>query len=221
MLSGGLVFVIPLTVMIWLLLSGVTPSFAAKWLVPRLNSLEAIYPDIDVQTVASEDLANFRSDGIDLAIRLGAPPFEKDLSVIPLALMELCAVCSPEYASGTEPIANLKDFASHRLIQDSHNQWDKFWEEAGGKMHYRKIQFNQTALAMDAAVNGQGIALVPHLLIERDVQKGKLVELWRNRSEQQPGYYIVSPKFRLQNPIQQKMIRWFLNEIKAMSPISE
>ncbi|MCZ4280426.1 LysR substrate-binding domain-containing protein [Kiloniella laminariae] len=197
-----------------------TPSFAAKWLVPRLSSFELKHPDIEVQTVASESLANFRSDGVDLAIRLGSPPFAPELDVIPLALMELCAVCSPAYASGLAEIKTFQDFAKHRLIQDSHNQWDRFWERSGVKTDYRKVQFNQTALAMDAAINGQGIALVPHLLIEQDVAQGKLVELWRDRQEPQPGYYIVSPQARPHTQAQKKIINWLLQEVGTAASTS-
>lgn len=194
-----------------------TPSFAAKWLVPRLGAFEETHPDIEVQTDASEGLANFRSDAVDLAIRLTSSPIPQELDAIFLAPIELCAVCSPSYANGLPPIEQLEDFTAHRLIQDSHNQWDKLWEKTGVKATYRKVQFNQTALAMDAAINGQGIALVPRLLIEQDVHMGKLVELWRDCQEQQPGYYLVSLKERRPSPAQQKITDWIVQEVKQAS----
>ena len=191
----------------------VTPSFAAKWLVPRLSAFEDANPDVDVQTVATETLADFKSDGVDLAIRLGVPPFGDGLDAVLLAPLEICAVCSPGFAKDVGPIKRIADFADYRLIQDSHHQWDSLLDEAGIGLSLRKTQFNQTALAMDAAMNGQGIALVPHLLAEADIVQGRLVALWRQVDSMGSGYYIVRPDAGDPNPAQQAMVDWLLGEI--------
>ncbi len=191
----------------------VTPSFAAKWLVPRLSAFEDANPDVDVQTVATETLADFKSDGVDLAIRLGVPPFGDGLDAVLLAPLEMCAVCSPGFAMDVGPIKGIADFADYRLIQDSHHQWDSLLDEAGIGLSLRKTQFNQTALAMDAAMNGQGIALVPHLLAEADIAQGRLVALWRQADSTGSGFYIVRPDAGEPNPAQRAMIDWLHSEI--------
>lgn len=191
----------------------VTPSFASKWLVPRLSAFEDANPDVDVQTVATEALADFRSDGVDLAIRLGVPPFGDGLDAVLLAPLESCAVCSPGFAGEVGAIADIADFTAYRLIQDSHHQWDALLDEAGLGLSLRKTQFNQTALAMDAAMNGQGIALVPNLLAEADIAQGRLVALWRHVDRHGRGYYIVRPDVRDPNPAQRAMVDWLLSEI--------
>ena len=191
----------------------VTPSFAAKWLVPRLAGFEQSHPDIDVQTVASEGLADFRTDAVDLAIRQGHPPFGDDVNAELLAPMCLCAVSSPELAGKVRPINHIADLAGHRLIQDSHNLWDRLLEEAGTSASSTKIRFNQTALAMEAAMNSQGIALVPCLLALSDIANGRLVELWRTASTENEGYYLVSPAQRTPKHATQKMIDWCKAEV--------
>ncbi len=191
----------------------VTPSFAAKWLVPRLSAFEQANPDVDVQTVATEALADFRTDGVDLAIRLGVPPFGDSLEAVLLAPLELCAVCSPDIAGDIGPITDVAEFADYRLIQDSHHQWDSLLDEAGLGLSLRKTQFNQTALAMDAAMNGQGIALVPHLLAEADIAQLRLVSLWHQADSIESGFYIVRPNAREPNPAQKAMVDWLLIEI--------
>jgi LysR family glycine cleavage system transcriptional activator len=190
----------------------VTPSFASKWLVSRLGNFAAAHPDIDLQTVASEELAEFRSDGVEIAIRQGRPPFGDGLRVELLAPLNLCAVCSPDYAANASPIHRFEDFAAHPLIQDAHSHWDALLESAGLKAEHRIMQFNQTALAMDAAANGQGVALAPRLLLSAEFAQGKLVELWQDARADQRGFYVVCPISPGTNPARDRVIEWILSE---------
>jgi len=192
----------------------VTPSFAAKWLVPRLPRLAELHPEIEVQTIASEEVANFRTDNVDLAIRQGRAPFGEGLHVELLAPLDLCAVCSAVYMHGKDAIRRFEDFAEHRLIQDSHTLWKELFEPTGTALTRKLMQFNQTALAMDAAINGQGIALVPRLLLDFELSKGRLVCLWHDKRFEQDGYYIVYPENgerRLE--ALQKVTDWLISEI--------
>ncbi len=198
----------------------VTPSFAAKWLVPRLARFAKAHPDIDLQTVASEGLADFRSDGIDIAIRQGAPPFDGDHHVELLAPLDLCAVSSPTFAALARPIRRIEDFAAQPLLQDAHRLWDRLLDEAGVTAKPRMMQFNQTALAMDAAVNGQGVALVPRILLDAEIARDDLIELWRDNGPSHGGYYIVFPKGRDSDPAGRAVIEWMRHEIGRTGPAS-
>ncbi len=191
----------------------VTPSFAAKWLVPRLGNFAKAHPEVDLQTVASERLADFQSDGVDLAVRLGRPPFEKNMETTLLAPLDLCAICSPDYAETVAPLKRFEDFAKLRLIQDSHAFWDALFDKTGTRARHRMMQFNQTALAMDAAANGQGIALAPRLLLYDAIAKGILVSLWQDESADQSSYYIVHPVSRKANAARNAVIDWILSEV--------
>ncbi|HEY9056255.1 MAG TPA: LysR substrate-binding domain-containing protein [Aurantimonas sp.] len=190
----------------------VTPSFAAKWLVPRLSRFEAAHPEIDLRTVASERIADFQPDGVDIAIRHGQPPFERGTHGTLLAPLDLCAVCSPGYAQSAAPIDRFEDFAAHRLIQDSHTFWETLFEHSGTTARHRFMQFNQTSLAMDAAANGQGVALAPRLLVADEIASGKLVLLWRDAGPDRSGYHIVHPIAAKPNPARNAVIAWILSE---------
>jgi len=193
----------------------VTPSFAAKWLVPRLSRFEDAYPEIDLRTVASERIADFQPDGVDIAIRHGHPPFERGTHSTLLAPLDLCAVCSPGYAESAAPIDRFEDFTAHRLIQDSHIFWETLFEQSGTTARHRIMQFNQTSLAMDAAANGQGIALAPLLLVAEEIARGRLVMLWRDESEDQSGYHIVHPAAAKPNPARDAVVAWILFEAEG------
>ena len=192
----------------------VTPSFASKWLVPRLSAFAKIHPDIEVQTLASEGLANFQSDGIDIAIRQGLPKKEKGLHSELLAALNLCAVCSPDFLPQDRRSIQAKDFAGFPLIQDSHHHWDALLEQHGLKAKQRIIRFNQTALAMDAAANGQGITLAPRLLVGQELAKGSLIEIWRDGRTTANGFYLVYPEIRREPTARDALIHWLKSEIR-------
>jgi len=193
----------------------VTPSFASKWLVPRLSDFAHAHPEIEVQTVASEGLANFQSDGVDIAIRQGLPSTAAGLRVTLLAPLDLCAVCSPDYAKNIGASRDLETFAQLQLVQDSHNHWNALLDNAGVKARQRPVQFNQTALAMDAAANGQGIALAPKLLLGNELAAGKLVEVWRIKSLAQNGFYIVYPDSKAPIPARDTLVEWIISKASA------
>ncbi|MEP3245341.1 MAG: LysR substrate-binding domain-containing protein [Sneathiella sp.] len=192
----------------------VPPSFASKWLVPRLYKFAAIHPDIEVIIDSREALANFKNDGVDIAIRRGIPPFE-GLDFQLLSPMNLCAVCSPDYYSKMAPVNKVTDLCQHRLIHGGHNYWATIFDEAGVSMPQNTLRFNQAALAMDAAASGEGIALVPELLILRDIQRKVLVEVWCHDRIQEQGYYIVYPAKKIPVAAEEKMIGWLLSEISS------
>lgn len=174
----------------------VPPSIASKWLIPRLSQFSQNHPDIDLQTDASERVVDFHRDEADIAIRQGFPPFSNYLQVEQLSSFQLCAVSSPDLAKNIGIVENLQDLSKQRLIQDSHFRWDNFLEQFGISASQRILQFNQTALAIDAAANGQGIALAPRLLLATEIAKGRLVCLWRDTEPDEGGYYLLCPTFR-------------------------
>jgi len=191
----------------------VTPSFASKWLVPRLASFAHAHPDLDLHTVASEQVSDFHSDGVDIAVRQGGPPFDSGLHSILLAPLDLRAVCSPAYAKELDPCDRIENFTGQKLIRDSHFFWEKLFDEAGTKAQSRMLQFNQTALAMDAAANGQGIALAPRILLDDEISKGNLVVLWQDDRARRSGYYIVHPADSKPNAARDAVVEWALSQI--------
>jgi len=195
----------------------VTPSLASKWLVPRLAGFAHLYPDIELRTVATEELANFETDGVDLSIRQGRPPFGEGLRNKLLAPLNLCAVSSPGYADTAGRVRKVEDFAAHRLVQDSHNHWSALFERSGLALPPRVLQFNQTALAMDAAANGQGVALAPRLLVVSDLAQGKLVELWQDKSSDQNGFYVVCPEHPRPKRARDAVIEWALSQVQLQT----
>ncbi len=196
----------------------VTPSFASKWLVPRLANFALLHPDIDLHTVASGKLCDFKAGGVDIAIRIAEAPYSSELQIIQLAPMNLCAVCSPEYSETLTSITNILDLLNQQLIQDAHFHWDYLFELSKGKNDAKILQFNQTSLAIDAAINGQGITLSPLILVEKDIMDGKLVNLCSSMSKNSDNaYHLLALKSVNDNQPREKVIQWLIDETNNMT----
>jgi len=190
----------------------VTPSFASKWLVKRLSRFAEACPDIDLQIAAEERVVSFKADGVDLAIRHAAPPFGRGLSGTLFVPLDLCAVASPAYAQEIGPVKKIEDLAAHSLVHDGHRYSDALFDGVGSAAK-KRIKLNQTALATDVAINGQGIALAPRILVEDDVAAGRLVVIWRAVDADYGGYYLVQPETTKPNPARDRVIAWLQAEI--------
>ena len=145
----------------------VTPTFASKWLIPRLAEFAEAHPGIDLRITATERVSSFHADGIDLAVRQGQPPFGASLRADLLFPQEVIAVCSPTLIVRQDLPLDAAALSRKTLLHDSHDLWPKFIEAAfGGEVELsRGLRFNQTTLALDAALAGQGIALASRFLV--------------------------------------------------------
>lgn len=188
----------------------VPPSVASKWLVPRLAAFAVAHPEIDLAVSASEALSDFRTDGVDIAIRQGRAPFPDIEMAELLAPLELCAVIGQEAATrlGLGAGMTLAKLVAHPLIQDSHDHWSDVLDAAGLASPPHVARFNQAALCMDAAAHGQGIALAPRLLADSDVAAGRLVVLWRDDRSDRGGFYLISPEPARPNPARDTVLAW-------------
>lgn len=175
----------------------VTPTFAAKWLLPRLPDLAAAHPELDLGIVASERRTSFHADNVDLAVRLGPLPDGAPLIAERLFDEELIAVCGPALLGDAPRPLPAAALGEHLLLHDSHNQWPQFVETALGHSAAgasKGVRFNQTALAIDAALSGQGIALASRCFVEADLAAGRLVDPFGVTLDRGVGFYVVTPR---------------------------
>ena len=174
-----------------------TPSFAARWLVPRLGAFSSEHPDIRVRLDASNALANFQTDGIDVAIRQGQPPFGPGLIAEPLFDAELIVVCHPDLAVGPNAITSPADLKHHVLLEDTHGKWPLFLEAALEGLpasDVKMMNFSQTSLAIDAAIARQGVALTNRALVGKDLDEKRLCQPFGFSILTDEGYNVVAPR---------------------------
>lgn len=197
------------------------PSFAAKWLVPRLGNFRAAWPDIDVRISATQKLVDFaREDDVDCAIRHGRGPgwpgCESDL----LIAEDFAPVCSPKLLDGPIPLNEPADLAQHTLLQDYDwrvDLWDRWLAMAGvsGLASRRALSFNSSNLMIQAAIDGLGIALSQGVLCGDDLAAGRLMRPFKLSVGSDAGYYIVVPKGAAARPKVVAFRNWLLEEAAA------
>ncbi|MBB3308777.1 LysR family glycine cleavage system transcriptional activator [Rhizobium sp. BK196] len=191
-----------------------TPTFASKWLIPRLPDFTALHPDLDLHILATERISNFAADGVDLAVRYGRPPFGPGLNAELLFEQEVIAVCSPLLLAGRTAPRTAEDLSAYPLLHDAHNLWPEFVERhlAGGSSpSFKGISFSQTAHAIEAAIAGQGIVLANGGFVTEDLAKGRLVRVFEARLRGPSDIYLVWPRYR-KSPARETVIGWLFAE---------
>lgn len=204
----------------------VAPSFAAKWLLPRLGSFQVAHPEIDVHVAASMQLADFIKDGLDVAIRYGAGRYS-DLAVTQLLTESVVPVCSPDFLRLHGPFHAPGDLVEATLLHDDSPDNDpscpnwEMWLSAAGARHIdagRGPRFNQSSLVIEAAVLGRGVGLAKTALAARDLRHGRLVQPFKSRVKVDFAYYIVAPRAKLNLPKVSHFIDWLRGEAAREMP---
>jgi LysR family transcriptional regulator, glycine cleavage system transcriptional activator len=186
----------------------VAPSFASKWLVPRLDRFQEKHPEIDVRVSASMQVTDFSRDDVDLAIRYGGGRYA-DLVVEKLLPESVFPVCSPSLLKGKAPLASPEDLRGYTLLHDdspdndeSCPTWEMWLKAAGvsGMETGRGPRFNQSSLVIEAAILGKGVALAKSILSASDLAQGRLVKPFQVNAPVEFAYYVVCPKAKLNLP---------------------
>ena len=175
----------------------VTPTFASRWLIPRLSDFTATHPDIDLRILASDRISNFQTDAVDIAVRLGRPPFGPGLNVELLFEQVIVAIASPLLIEKLGPPEESDNLTRYALLHDAHNFWPQFLERAYPKAAIasaKNIRFNQTSLAIDAAIAGQGLALASLFFVHEDIASGRLARPFATELRVGSDFYLVSPR---------------------------
>src|SRR5689334_22487684 len=172
-----------------------SPNFAAKWLVHRLGRFADAHPGIDLRVSASLHHVDFAREDVDVAIRHGEGQFP-GLDVARLCAEELFPVCSPKLLTGMSALRQPSDLANHPLIHvNDHQDWTRWLAAAGiAAQPLHGPVLNQTSMAIDAAADGQGIALARSALAMGDLLSGRLVRPFAFALPLAYAYWIVCPK---------------------------
>lgn len=165
----------------------VTPTVAAKLLIPRLGDLQAALPDVELRTVATEALSDFERDQVDIAVRLTRPPFAADLEAKLLFRQDLVAVASPRLVGNVTLPLSSEQLRALPLLHDAQGHWATFLKISS---KLPGAVFNQTTLALDAAMAGQGVALACKAFVAMDLAAGRLVQV-AEAGTLGPDFYLV------------------------------
>lgn len=202
-----------------------TPSFALKWLIPRLEDFHRLYPDIQVQSYAEVALVDHTAQDFDIAIDYG-PILYRDSGAKLLMEEKLIPVMSPHYLEKRPRLITneAQTWSEVTLLHDAkpwsgavrHHEW-QYWaqENEADISPDRGHFFNRTDMAMSAAESGVGIALARQALIQDELESGRLVAPFADIGA---GYFILA---HTHSPAGRCFTQWLHSQVLATADNSE
>ena len=195
----------------------VLPSFASRWLMPRLIRFMDANPKLEVNVIATTTLADFRDDEVDVAIRFGRgpwPPLECEMFLedeyfpVGAAKMRRKLPRTP------------RELLTAGIIREDRDYWSPWFEKAGVPLEEAKAArgpiFNDSTFALQAAARGEGIALARRSIVQEDLDRGVLVRLFDISVPSRERYWFVSPKEVAESPKVKAFREWVKAELSTM-----
>jgi len=208
-----------------LLTISVSPSFGAMWLVPRLEHFRIRHPDIEIRIDGTDRRVDLARDDADMALRYG-PGGYNGVRVDYLFSPVNTPVCSPALLSGEHPLRQPDDLHHHTLLhvdwKDAEASW-RMWLLAAG-LHdidpTRGPRFTMENMAVQAALDGHGVALIGDILVADDLAAGRLVRPFDSNLSTPLtfSYYLLSAKDSAEQPKVAAFREWLLEEARASPP---
>jgi LysR family glycine cleavage system transcriptional activator len=199
------------------LVVSLAPSFASRWLIPRLERFSALHPDIELRLLATTRTVDFETEDVDLAVRYGSGRYP-GLHVERLRAETVVAIAHPRLAVG---LAHPSDLLGATLLHNTALSWDPTfpdwptWLRNAGvvpRAPLRIRQFDEANLFIEAALAGLGVALVSRTLVNEELTSGRMLALF----QEQPlvnAYHFVCPPARLTMPRVAAFRQWLLEEV--------
>lgn len=192
----------------------VMPSFAARWLLPRVGRFVAAHRDIDLDVRASATLVDFRRDDVDAVIRYGGGHYP---GLVSEHLMDdaYFVACSPAIDGGVP--ARPADLRRYPLLRSENEFWEPWFRAAGldWEEPSRGPKYEDASHLLQAAVEGQGVALVRTSLIGRDLANGVLVRVFDISVPSPHRFFLVYPPRMADSPKLAVFRQWLQDEIAA------
>jgi LysR family glycine cleavage system transcriptional activator len=196
------------------------PSFVSKWLIPRLSSFKRQHPEIDVRIDTSDRLVDFSREDIDVGIRFGDGVYP-ELDTVFLFAFDLIPVCSPDLLRGEHQLREVSDLKHFTLLHSNHDELDPGWPdwamwlkvvEADDVDSSHGIYFNQSDQLFQAALDGQGVALLANVMAEPEVAAGRLVQPFSARLPVKLNYHVVTSPHKAGIAKVAAFRQWILDE---------
>ena len=198
----------------------VLPSFASRWLIPRLDQFYSQHPGLTINLSMTEQLENFSDSNVDLAIRFGNGEHE-NLIIKPLMKEYFYPVCHPEFLK-KRSLKTIQDLQPERLIDDidcfgfiSWDCWLSTHNEDTNTYNSRQ-SYDGSHYVIEAALSKQGISMARHSLAAEAIRQGNLIQLFPEMNdsaiEPEQFHYVCAPEHHFQRPKVSTFCDWVTEE---------
>jgi LysR family glycine cleavage system transcriptional activator len=204
------------------LVISVLSSFAARWITPRLGRFIEQHPEIDIELLSTNTITDFNRDDADVALRFGRGDYP-GLFCEPLLDEIYFPACSPNFNGGNLP-RTPAELANVPLLRDDHDMWTPWFEAAGlegWKEPRRGVLYQDSSLLLQAAIDGQGVALVRRSLAMHEVINKRLVRLFDIDGPSPWTYWFVCPMPLLETRRVQALREWLAEETARFRALYE
>lgn len=194
----------------------VPPGFAILWLVPRLSRFHEQHPEVDVRLKAVDEITGSLTDYVDIAIYYGRGSWT-GVKAYRLHKEFLIPVCSPLLLQGPKPLTTPADLKKHTLLHDeTRNAWREWFELVNEEPPAKKSGpvFSHSALALKAAVHGQGIALANSVLAKPELDSGHLVRVFPQVLPTNDAFFMVCRESQADVGKVARFRDWLLAEVE-------
>lgn len=200
------------------LVIGVHPAFATRWLIPRLGRFIESVPKLSVEIRSTADLGDFLAPGIDIAVRYGAGTWPNAASER-IAGEVLFPVCSPQYQV-RHRLQRPADLERCTLLRHAWLPWSPWLRESGLSIREPTggLTLSDSAMLLEAAKAGQGVALARGLFAYDDLAAGALVRLFDVEVADTHAYYAVWRAGAALTAPAEAFLGWLRRELKEHEP---
>ena len=198
-------------------------SFSARWITPRIGRFIERHPEIDLELLSTNALTDFTRDDVDVGIRFGAGNYA-DLHVERLLDEVGFPVCSPTFNPAARPKTPAELAASTRLLRSDDQLWSAWFKAAGltGIPEPRRgVLYQDSSNLLQAAMDGQGIALIRHSIAAHELATGRLVRLFDIDAPSPFAYWFVCPPPLLDSARVQAFRTWLFEEVERFREQAE
>lgn len=202
-------------------------AFASYWMLPRLAAFRASFADIDLRLQTTDKDIDLAAEEIPLAVRWGSGEWP-EYDTVALKRGKICAVASPAYLAAAPAAEQPADLLRHTLIHldepfRPRPTWRDWFEalgldisrNAGSLARGEGLHLNDYALVLQAALDGQGVALGWRFLVDELLKAGTLVRLTSAVIDTDADFHLISPRRRELSDDALKVRDWLLGEAAA------
>lgn len=196
------------------------PTFAARWLVPRLADFHARHPDISVQVATSHDAVDFAADEVDAAVFYGSA-LPRGIAGERLFREVLVPVCTRRFLGKSKALTP-RELADRVLLHSLRRpeDWPRWFAAAGARdvVLHQTLVFENSSLTYQGALNELGVAIAQVALVRDDLLAGRLVMPCPISLKRDAGYYLSYPRERARLNKIRLLHGWLADEVRKSRP---